>query len=115
MQEKQKVTLYLPPTLHRQLKVKAAIETDSMSSLVEKAIAFYLQHPEAVEETEANYGKTHQIHICPECDAAMVMRDGQMISVKNQPGIVDEEFPLMGESKSVNNTGTEGQEELIPC
>jgi hypothetical protein len=45
----------------------------------------------------------------------MVMRDGQMISVKNQPGIVDEEFPLMGESKSVNNTGTEGQEELIPC
>ena len=64
MQEKQKVTLYLPPTLHRQLKVKAAIETDSMSSLVEKAIAFYLQNPEVVEETEANYGKTHQVHIC---------------------------------------------------
>ena len=114
MQEKQKVTLYLPPTLHRQLKVKAAIETDSMSSLVEKAIAFYLQNPEAVEETESNYGKTHQVHVCPECDAAMVMRDGQMISLKNQPGIVDEEFPLMGESHSVN-TDTEDQEELIPC
>ena len=114
MQEKQKVTLYLPPTLHRQLKVKAAIDTDSMSALVEKAIAFYLQNPEAVEETEANYGKTHQVHVCPECDAAMVMRDGQMISLKNQPGIVDEEFPLMGESHSVK-TDTEGQEELIPC
>ncbi len=114
MQEKQKVTLYLPPTLHRQLKVKAAIETDSMSSLVEKAIAFYLQHPEAVEETAANYGKTHQVHVCPECDAAMVKRDGQMISLKNQPGIVDEEFPLMSESPSVN-TDVEGQEALIPC
>ena len=114
MQEKQKVTLYLPPTLHRQLKVNAAIETDSMSALVEKAISFYLQHPEAVEEAEANYGKTHQVHVCPECDAAMVMRDGKMISLKNQPGIVDEEFPLMGESQSINQD-TEDQEELIPC
>ena len=114
MQEKQKVTLYLPPTLHRQLKVKAAIETDSMSALVERAISFYLQHPEAVEEVEAHYGKTHQVHVCPECDAAMVMRDGKMISLKNQPGIVDEEFPLMGESQSVNQD-QEDQEELIPC
>ncbi|BAQ62056.1 ABC-type multidrug transport system [Geminocystis sp. NIES-3708] len=114
MQEKQKVTLYLPPTLHRQLKVKAAIDTDSMSALVEKAISFYLKHPEAVEELEASYGKTHQVHICPECNAAMVMRDGDMISLKNQPNIVDEEFPLIGETKEINKD-TEGQEELIPC
>jgi hypothetical protein len=72
MQEKQKVTLYLPPNLHRQLKVKAAIDTDSMSALVEKAISFYLRHPETVEEIEASYGKTHQVHVCPECNAAMV-------------------------------------------
>jgi inner membrane protein involved in colicin E2 resistance len=109
MQEKQKVTLYLPPILHRQLKVKAAIDTDSMSSIVEKAIAFYLQNPEVIEEIEANHGKTHQVHVCPECDAAMVIRGGQMISLKNQPGIVDEEFTLMSDSD------TEGQEELIPC
>ncbi|MBL1210774.1 hypothetical protein [Geminocystis sp. GBBB08] len=114
MQEKQKVTLYLPPTLHRQLKVKAAIDTDSMSALVEKAISFYLKHPEAVEELEASYGKTHQVHICPECNAAMVMRDGDMISLKNQPNIVDEEFPLIGEATEISKD-TEGQEELIPC
>lgn len=114
MQEKQKVTLYLPPNLHRQLKVKAAIETDSMSALVEKAISFYLHHPEAVEEVEASYGKTHQVHVCPECTATMVMREGKMFSLKNQPSIVDEEFSLMGENPC-NPNDTEGQEQLIPC
>jgi hypothetical protein len=114
MQEKQKVTLYLPPTLHRQLKVKAAIDTDSMSALVEKAISFYLRHPDTVEEVEASYGKTHQVHVCPECNAAMVMRDGEMISLKNQPNIVEEEFPLIGEGSEIN-TDKETQEELIPC
>jgi hypothetical protein len=114
MQEKQKVTLYLPPTLHRQLKVKAAIDTDSMSALVERALSFYLKHPEVVEELEASYGKTHQVHVCPECSAAMVMRDGEMISLKNQPSIVDEEFPLIGEKTEII-AGTQGQEELIPC
>jgi hypothetical protein len=114
MQEKQKVTLYLPPILHRQLKVKAAIDTDSMSAIVEKAISFYLKHPEAVEEVEASYGKTHQVHICPECDAAMVMRDGEMISLKNQPSVVDEELPLLGDSLKVQGNAHD-QEELIPC
>ena len=42
------------------------------------------------------------------------MGDGQMISLKNQPGIVDEEFPLMGESDSIH-ADREDQEELIPC
>jgi plasmid stability protein len=48
MQDKQKVTLYLPPGLHRQLKIRAAVDTDSMSAMVERAIVFYLRHPELV-------------------------------------------------------------------
>jgi hypothetical protein len=115
MQEKQKVTLYIPPNLHRQLKVKAAIDTDSMSAIVEKAIGFYLNNPEAVEEIEeANHGKTHQVHICPECNAAMVMRDGEMVSLKDQPSVVDDELPLIGDSIKVKNDAQD-QEELIPC
>ena len=114
MQEKQKVTLYLPPNLHRQLKVRAAIDTDSMSAIVEKAVGFYLKHPEAVEEVESNYGKTHQVHICPECDATMVVRDGEMISLKDQPSVVDEELPLIADSIKVENDAQD-QEELIPC
>jgi hypothetical protein len=63
---------------------------------------------------EASYGKTHQVHICPECDAAMVMRDGEMISLKNQPSVVDEELPLLGDSLKVEDNAQD-QEELIPC
>jgi hypothetical protein len=95
MQEKQKVTLYIPQNLHKQLKVKAAVETETMSAIVERAIAFYLRHPEVIEETEAsNYGKTYQVHICPECEATMVMKDGQLVSLKSQPSVITEEFPV---------------------
>lgn len=114
MQDKQKVTLYLPSGLHRQLKVKAAIDTESMSALVEKAVSFYLKHPETVEEVEASYGKTHQVHICPECNAATVIRDGEMVSLKNQPSVIDEEFPLVGDKISLDE-GSKEQEELVPC
>lgn len=114
MQEKQKVTLYLPPGLHRQLKVKAAIDSDSMSALVEKAINFYLKHPDKVEEVEASYGRTHQVHVCPECSAAMVIRDGEMVSLKNQPSVIDEEFPRVGGAVS-QETDSQDQQQLVPC
>jgi hypothetical protein len=114
MQSKQKVTLYLPPGLHRKLKVQAAVDSASMSALVEKAIGFYLKHPETVEEVEASYGKTHQVHICPECNAATVIRDGEMVSLKNQPSIIDEEFPLLVETICIE-LDSEAQEQLVPC
>ncbi|MBC6417919.1 MAG: hypothetical protein GDA44_03565 [Prochloron sp. SP5CPC1] len=50
MQNKQKVTLYIPPKLHRQLKIRAAVDTESMSAIAEKAIAFYMEHSEVAEE-----------------------------------------------------------------
>jgi len=116
MQEKQKVTLYLPSGIHKQLKIRAAIDEDSMSSLVERAIAFYLQYPDKVEETEsASYGKTHQVHLCPECDAAVVVREGQMVSLKDQPSVVTEDFPLdVRESVSAHND-LNREEDLILC
>jgi hypothetical protein len=40
MQNKQKVTLYIPPELHRKLKIKAAVESEPMSSIAERAIVF---------------------------------------------------------------------------
>jgi hypothetical protein len=117
MQEKQKVTLYLPQGVHRQLKIKAAIDEGSMSGIVEKAIAFYLQHPDKVEEVEAAaYGKTYQVHVCPECEAALVMRDGQMVSLKNQPSVVTDEFPLdVRETVSLPVDESQGEEVLVPC
>lgn len=115
MQNKQKVTLYLPPELHRKLKIKAAIDIESMSTLVEKAIAFYLQYPDKVEEVEANnLGNTHQVHICPECDTAMVMREGKMLSLKEQPGVIGEEIPLEVRGQVDPSEKSHG-EQLVPC
>ena len=116
MQNKQKVTLYIPPELHRKLKIRAAIDTESMSALVERAISFYLQYPGQVEQIEASVeGNVHQVHICPECEAAMVMKDGEMISLKNQPGIINEELPLSVRDRVTAADKLQGEEELVPC
>jgi hypothetical protein len=93
MQDKQKVTLYLPPNLHRQLKIKAAVEAESMSGLVEKAIAFYLHHPEAVEQS-ISHGSSHQVHNCPSCTTSLVMRDGDLVKLESHPTVIAEELAI---------------------
>ncbi len=116
MQDKQKVTLYLPPGLHRQLKIRAAVDSDSMSAMVERAIVFYLHHPEVIEEVEASYGKTYQVYSCPECSSSVVIKEGEMISLKDQPSLVDEELPVEKLREEVSSgTDGQGEEELVPC
>lgn len=118
MQDKQKVTLYLPPGLHRQLKIRAAVDLDSMSATVERALMFYLEHPELVDEVEASHGRTHQVYSCPECQSALVQRDNEMVALKNQPSVVTEEVPVeqvQETLKSKSNTDLQGEETLVPC
>lgn len=93
MQDKQKVTLYLPQELHRRLKVKAAIGLEPMSDIAERAIDFYLAHPELIEE-HVLHGQTHRVYDCPECTAALVMREGDLMSLR-QSGVltVQDEIP----------------------
>jgi hypothetical protein len=93
MQDKQKVTLYLPPELHRQLKIRAAVDAEPMSDLAERAIGFFLKHPEVVEEFDA-YGSAHRIYNCPECDSSLTLRAGEMVSLGNQPGILLDDLDL---------------------
>ncbi len=109
MQDKQKVTLYLPPGLHRQLKIRSAVDTESMSTIVERAIVFYLKHPEVVDEVEASYGRTHQVYACPECGSSVVLRDGELASLLNQPGVLAEEISVE------KVTDSHGEEQLVPC
>lgn len=119
MQDKQKVTLYLPPGLHRQLKIRAAVDLDSMSAMVERALMFYLEHPELVDEAEnASHGRTHQVFNCPECQSAMVQREGEMVALKNQPSVIAEEVsaePVKETLKSKSHTDLQGEETLVPC
>ena len=110
MQVKQKVTLYLSPELHRRLKIRSAIDSEPMSELAQRAIVFYLAHPEVVEEVQASYGQNHQVYACPECTAPVVLKAGQMVSLSNQPTLLEEN------ELSVEPVVTqEGEEELVPC
>ena len=114
MQAKQKVTLYLSPDLHRRLKIRAAIDSEPMSELAERAIVFYLTHPEVVDEVEAAHGRNHRVYACPECATSVVLRDGEIVSLSGQSGVmVQEQLPV----DQVPQVGTdqEGEEELVPC
>jgi hypothetical protein len=117
MQDKQKVTLYLPPELHRKLKISAAVTSEPMSTIAEKAIVFYLDHPAIVDEVEESHGKVHQIYSCPECESSLILREGEMVSLQDQPGVLVEDDEL-----SMSKVGAVSQElsqpageELVPC
>lgn len=114
MQDKQKVTLYLPPELHRQLKIRAAVDAEPMSAIAERAIVFYLAHPEVVDEVEAAYGQTHRVYACPDCASSVVLRDGDLVSLKGQPSILaDQELSVKPDVHP--GTSQPGEEELVPC
>lgn len=121
MQDKQKVTLYLPSQMHRRLKIKSVVDEESMSALVERAIQFYLQYPEAVEEIEAaqgQKGQSHRVHACPDCGSALVQRDGDLISLRNQPSVITDELtPDLSVEKVRESIGADSQDEehLVPC
>lgn len=116
MQNKQKVTLYLPPQLHRKLKIKAAVESEPMSSIAERAIIFYLNNPELVDEVEASYGQTHRVYTCPECSSSVVMKEGELTALGNQPSILsDDEIPVQPVREVQPSTAHTGEEELVPC
>ena len=111
-EDKQKVTLYLPPELHRQLKVKAAVDVETMTDIAQRAIAFYLSNPEVIEHHDGFYGQAHRVYGCPECSSHLVLRDGEMVSLNEQlvPAV---EVSLSSESSQVMNA-SQGEEELVP-
>ncbi|PZV11971.1 MAG: hypothetical protein DCF20_18635 [Pseudanabaena sp.] len=79
MQDKQKVTFYLHERLHQQLKIRSAIDGDSMSDLADKAISFYLAHADIVESS--GVGHTHQTYNCPSCSQTVVIREGELLAI----------------------------------
>lgn len=79
-QKATKVTLYLPPDLHRQLKIRSAVEGEAMSAIAQRAIDFYLAHSEVVDDFESTvYGQTHRLHSCPSCSTSVVIRQGELV------------------------------------
>jgi hypothetical protein len=111
MEDKQKVTLYLPPQLHRQLKIRSAVDADSMSNIVEKAVAFYLNHSEVVDGIEA-YGTTHQVYNCPECEHPVVIRDGEMVALGQTPGLLSKDLADLRQDEIAAHSNSQSQQDL---
>ena len=129
MQDKQKVTLYLSPEVYRHLKIRAAIDVESMSTIAERAVTFYLDNPEVVHEAEeTSHGHTHQVYACPTCTTSLLFRDGEMITLNSQVG---EKFGIISDAESELAVGhgnsrlkaeaggyeveVSSEEALVPC
>jgi hypothetical protein len=115
MQSKQKVTLYLSPELHRRLKIRSAVDSEPMSELAERALVFYLTNSELVEEVEASaYGRSHRVYSCPTCESSLILRDGELVALGNQPGLIGQDH-LSIDEMAEDETHPKGEEELVPC
>jgi hypothetical protein len=116
-QKATKVTLYLPPDLHRQLKIRSAVEGEAMSSIAKRAIDFYLTHGEVVAESlESSFGQTHRIHSCPSCASSVVFREGELFEVAQAIGAVQGD--TLGDAvvpEIVANSGSREEGELVVC
>ena len=81
MSDKQKITLYISDTLHRQFKIRSAVDGETMSSMAQRAIAFYLENADLVETGAEVHGNAHQLYSCPQCSAAVALREGELALV----------------------------------
>lgn len=114
MQAKQKVTLYLSPELHKSLKIRSAVESEPMSELAERALVFYLANSELIDEIEGSYGRTHRVYSCPNCESSLVLREGELVALGNQPGVIGKDITIdeMEQEQEINQKDSS---ELVPC
>lgn len=113
-EDKQKVTLYLTQELHRQMKIKAAVDSETMTDIAQKAIVFYLTHPDLVEQGDESYGHSHRVYSCPECSSQVVLHEGNMVSLQGKPGVMVEEG-LSVEKPQPVGVESQGEGKLVPC
>lgn len=114
MQDKQKVTLYLSPEVYRRLKIRAALDTDSMSEIAERAIQFYLSHSDSVDTT-GSHGTTHRIYNCPECAESLVVRNSELVTLGNSSTILNDELTIKAHQYLMTEVDRDGEEVLVPC
>ena len=118
MQDKRKVTLYLPSNLSRQLKIRSAVDGEAMSVLAERAIDFYLKHAEVVDRVDGageQYGQTHQIHVCPSCSTKLVLKGDQLSEVANGSAIFDDQELTIDGVSDFSSAIRSDEGELVPC
>ncbi|MGF1460178.1 MAG: hypothetical protein ACFBSG_14275 [Leptolyngbyaceae cyanobacterium] len=114
-QKATKVTLYLTSDLHRQLKIRSAVDGEPMSSLAERALHFYLSHSEVVKQ-HSEHGSTYRTYSCPSCSDAVVVKDGDLVSVKEAVKASSGGDELsVGVSEVVRDSSRPEEGQLISC
>lgn len=89
-----------------------------MSAIAERALIFYLSNPEVIDELEVVRGQAHKVYSCPECSSSVVIREGEIVSLSTQPGVLlEEELELQQAVMSdlVTSSPDPGEESLVPC
>lgn len=120
MPAKQKVTLYIPDDLHRQFKVRSAVDGLTMSSIAQRALEFYLKHSDVVEssnETSAEtVGRAHLVHACPKCNASVALKNGSLSLLQSHP---EECFDNLTSLERISNLSSDplspDEGELVSC
>ena len=82
--------------------------------LVEKAIVFYLDHPEVVDEVEASHGRTHRVYSCPTCNTSVVLEEEKMVALDSEVGVLADDLPVE-KVREEAHTSSQGEEQLVPC
>ncbi len=116
MSAKQKVTLYIPDDLHRQFKIRSAVDGETMSSIAQRAIEFYIGHADVIESSGKLQGQTHRIHSCPQCDASVALREDGLTLIRDHVGKESEELIDLDRIVELNSDACSPDEgELITC
>jgi hypothetical protein len=117
MQEQKatKVTLYLPPDLHRNLKIRSAVDGEAMSAIAERAIDFYLTHSDVVEGLESAYGQSCKVHSCPACATSVVLREGELMQISKIAASHDADGLSVDVQEVVPDTRQPEESELVVC
>ena len=102
MPDKQKVTFYLSDELHRQFKIRAAVDGETMSSMAQRAIEFYMNNAELVERSDQVHGRAYQIRSCPECNAAVTLKDDGLALVASHGAHVVNELAALSAISSLS-------------
>ena len=114
MQAKQKVTLYLSPELHKSLKIRSAFESEAMAELADRDLVVYLANSEVVDEVEGSYRRTHRVYSCPNCESSLVLREGELVALGNQPGVIGKDVSV-SEIEQDCEVNQEDSEKLVAC
>jgi hypothetical protein len=113
---KQKVTLYISDDLHRQVKIRSAIDGETMSSIAQRAIEFYLGHPDTVKSSGEVHGQAHRLYACPKCAVPVALREDGLALVQSHSS---QKFEDMTGLERIAELSAEpcspDERTLIPC